>query len=66
MQRRATAALVKMGGARTDLVALVSWCCTLARRKVIRPMYSSPPIHGALIVAEVLSDPKLRAMYVSE
>jgi len=35
-------------------------------KKVIRPMYSSPPIHGALIVAEVLSDPQLRAMYVSE
>merc|ERR1719504_409394 len=30
---------------------------------IIRPMYSSPPIHGALIVNEVLSDDALRAQY---
>lgn len=28
---------------------------------IIRPMYSSPPIHGALIVNEVLGDEKLRS-----
>ena len=29
-------------------------------------MYSSPPIHGALIVKEVLSDDALRAQYYDE
>jgi len=33
---------------------------------IIRPMYSSPPIHGALIVSEVLSDETLRAQYYEE
>ena len=33
---------------------------------VIRPMYSSPPIHGALIVQEVLGDEPLRAQYYQE
>lgn len=33
---------------------------------IIRPMYSSPPIHGALIVSEVLSDEKLRQQYYDE
>lgn len=33
---------------------------------IIRPMYSSPPIHGALIVQEVLSDERLRADYYEE
>jgi aspartate aminotransferase len=33
---------------------------------IIRPMYSSPPIHGALIVSEVLSDELLRTQYYSE
>ena len=31
-------------------------------KRIIRPMYSSPPIHGALIVTEVLSDDALRAL----
>lgn len=30
------------------------------KQKVVRPMYSSPPLHGALIAAEVLGDPELR------
>lgn len=30
---------------------------------LIRPMYSNPPIHGARIVTEVLSDPELRATW---
>lgn len=33
---------------------------------IIRPMYSSPPIHGALIVNEVLGDEALRAQYYAE
>ena len=33
---------------------------------IIRPMYSSPPIHGALIVNEVLSDAPLRKQYYEE
>lgn len=35
-------------------------------KRIIRPMYSSPPIHGALIVAEVLGDAQLRAQYYQE
>ena len=35
-------------------------------KRIIRPMYSSPPIHGALIVKEVLSDDALRAQYYDE
>jgi len=33
---------------------------------VVRPMYSSPPIHGALIVSEVLGDEPLRTQYYAE
>lgn len=33
---------------------------------IIRPMYSSPPIHGALIVSEVLGDEPLRTQYYAE
>lgn len=33
---------------------------------IIRPMYSSPPIHGALIVSTILSDPELKALWYSE
>jgi len=33
---------------------------------IIRPMYSSPPIHGANIVKSVLSDPGLRDQYYGE
>ena len=33
---------------------------------IIRPMYSSPPIHGALLVAEVLDDVTLAAQYYRE
>ena len=35
-------------------------------KRIIRPMYSSPPIHGALIVNEVLGDETLRAQYYKE
>ena len=33
---------------------------------IIRPMYSSPPIHGAHIVAEVLGDAALSEQYYEE
>lgn len=35
-------------------------------RRVIRTNYSNPPMHGAAIVAGVLSDPKLRQLWESE
>ena len=34
--------------------------------KVIRPMYSNPPKHGALVAATVLGSPQLRAQWLSE
>lgn len=30
---------------------------------LIRPMYSNPPIHGARIVAKILSDSALKAQW---
>jgi len=33
---------------------------------IVRPMYSSPPLHGALIVDEVLGDEQLREQYYAE
>jgi len=33
---------------------------------IIRPMYSNPPVHGARIVASVLSDPALEAKWRAE
>lgn len=42
-------------------------CIPLCRRRLIaRPMYSNPPVHGALIVSEVLNDATLRAQYYKE
>jgi aspartate aminotransferase len=35
-------------------------------KMVIRPMYSNPPIHGARIVTEVLSDAALRQQWTGE
>jgi aspartate aminotransferase len=35
-------------------------------RLIIRPMYSSPPLHGSSIVRTVLSDPDLTAQYYRE
>lgn len=40
--------------------------CTSQLKILIRPMYSSPPIHGARIVCEVLSQPDLRAQWLTE
>ncbi|CAH1391869.1 unnamed protein product [Nezara viridula] len=33
---------------------------------IIRPMYSNPPVHGARIVLEILSDQKLRSQWMQE
>jgi aspartate aminotransferase, chloroplastic len=41
------------------------WCCVLPCRvksqlkRLARPMYSNPPIHGARIVANVVGDPTM-------
>jgi aspartate aminotransferase len=35
-------------------------------RLVIRAMYSNPPIHGARIVAKVLTDPRLKPLWYTE
>lgn len=38
---------------------------TLSQLKIlIRPMYSNPPIHGARIVAEILSNPELKKQWL--
>jgi aspartate aminotransferase len=34
--------------------------------KVIRPMYSNPPKHGALVAATILGSPELRAQWLRE
>ncbi|XLR30960.1 hypothetical protein S83_058860, partial [Arachis hypogaea] len=31
-----------------------------------RPMYSNPPVHGALIVSTVLDDPELKNLWLEE
>lgn len=33
---------------------------------IIRPMYSNPPVHGQRIVTEILSDAKLKALWLVE
>jgi aspartate aminotransferase len=33
---------------------------------LVRPMYSSPPLHGARIVATILEDPRLRQLWQEE
>lgn len=35
-------------------------------KAVARPMYSNPPLHGALLVATVLHDPQLKAQWYGE
>ncbi|RZA14636.1 MAG: aminotransferase class I/II-fold pyridoxal phosphate-dependent enzyme, partial [Proteobacteria bacterium] len=35
-------------------------------KRVIRTNYSNPPTHGAMIVANVLNSPELRAMWEAE
>ena len=33
---------------------------------IARPMYSNPPLHGALIVSTVLGDPELKKLWLNE
>ncbi|GAB4859645.1 L-asparaginase 1 [Ancistrocladus abbreviatus] len=35
-------------------------------QQLARPMYSNPPVHGALIVSTVLSDPNLKNLWLKE
>jgi aspartate/tyrosine/aromatic aminotransferase len=38
----------------------------LQLKLVVRAMYSNPPIHGARIVAHVLGDARLKALWYEE
>eukprot|EP00878_Enallax_costatus_P003057 GHUV01003256.1.p1 GENE.GHUV01003256.1~~GHUV01003256.1.p1 ORF type:complete len:211 (+),score=45.51 GHUV01003256.1:1468-2100(+) len=59
-------------GERAGALSIVSHCPAAAKRvqsqlcAVIRPMYSSPPMHGAAIVVTVLSDPQLYSLWKRE
>ncbi|WIA22860.1 hypothetical protein OEZ85_001247 [Tetradesmus obliquus] len=59
-------------GERVGAISVVSHCADAAKRvhsqlcAVVRPMYSSPPIHGAAIVVKVLSDPQLFGLWRQE
>lgn len=33
---------------------------------ISRPMYSNPPLHGALVVSTVLGDPELKKQWLTE
>ncbi len=35
-------------------------------QQIARPMYSNPPLHGALIVSTILGDPDLKALWHTE
>lgn len=35
-------------------------------QQLARPMYSNPPVHGALIVSTILSDPDLKQLWLKE
>ncbi|PKA46855.1 Aspartate aminotransferase, mitochondrial [Apostasia shenzhenica] len=35
-------------------------------QQIARPMYSNPPVHGALIVSIILSDPELKSLWLKE
>lgn len=35
-------------------------------QQLARPMYSNPPVHGALIVSIILSDPELKKLWLTE
>lgn len=35
-------------------------------QQIARPMYSNPPVHGALIVSIILSDPDLKQLWLKE
>lgn len=59
-------------GERIGALSVVSKCPDAAKRvrsqlcAVIRPMYSSPPLHGAAIVVTVLGDPGLFGLWRRE
>eukprot|EP00775_Hariotina_reticulata_P011576 gene11576-11720_t len=59
-------------GERVGALSVVSSCPSAAQKvhsqltAVIRPMYSSPPGHGAAIATMVLSDPQLYALWKQE
>lgn len=35
-------------------------------QQLARPMYSNPPVHGALMVSTILSDPDLKKLWLKE
>jgi len=35
-------------------------------QQIARPMYSNPPVHGALLVSIILSDPELKSLWLKE
>jgi aspartate/tyrosine/aromatic aminotransferase len=35
-------------------------------QQLARPMYSNPPVHGALVVSTILSDPQLKKLWLKE
>jgi hypothetical protein len=35
-------------------------------QQLARPMYSNPPVHGALIVSTILGDPELKKIWLKE
>lgn len=35
-------------------------------QQLARPMYSNPPVHGALIVSTILGDPDLKNLWLKE
>lgn len=47
-----------MCGSKKEAVAVES-----QMKNIARPMYSNPPLHGALLVTKILQDPKLKALW---
>lgn len=35
-------------------------------QQLARPMYSNPPVHGALVVSTILGDPELKKLWLKE
>lgn len=35
-------------------------------QQIARPMYSNPPLHGALVVSTILGDPELKSLWLQE
>ena len=35
-------------------------------QQLARPMYSNPPLHGALVVSTILGDPELKNLWLKE